>query len=174
MRLAALTFLACRGQVQTGICLFSLCSEPGDCRAALIWCLWATWVSSWVSDWFLGQSCFVLLLVVNVNNIIMVPSERSLVSHFSFTNTAVEQPQSAAFWTLITKYSVIWSYFFLVHSLNLLVFWLPSSLPEKKKNQQVPALLPLKLQCCSKETSPKHSSIPRLGPCTVPEVDYVC
>lgn len=131
----------------------------GDCRAALIWWLWATWVSSWASNWFLDQSWFVLPSAVNVNNTIMVPSECSSVSHFSFTNTAVEQPQCTAFWTLVIKYSVIWSYFFLV-------FWLSSSLPEKKKNQQLPAFLPLRLECYSKETSPKHSSMPRLGPRT--------
>ena len=82
MHLVALTFLACHGQVQTGSCLFSLCSEPGDHKAALIWWPRAAWVSSCVSKRFLDQSSFVLPLAMNANTI-TVPSLAASVSHFS-------------------------------------------------------------------------------------------
>lgn len=48
----------------------------------------------------------------------------------------------------------------------LTAFWFPSSLPERRGSQQWSHLLPWKLQCYSKESSPKRSSIPRLGPRT--------
>lgn len=48
----------------------------------------------------------------------------------------------------------------------LTAFWLPSSLPERKESQLWSQLLPLKLQCYSKETTLRCSSLPRLGPCT--------
>lgn len=94
--LAALTFLACDGQVQPGSRSFSLCSEPGDRRAALIWWPQPAWVSSCVSKWFLDPSWFVLPLTGNANTV-MVPSVPASVSHFSFTNTDVERPQCAPF-----------------------------------------------------------------------------
>lgn len=80
--------------------------------------------------WTIQTSYFVLPLTMNANTT-MAPSVPASVSHFSFTNTDMEMPQCALFWTLVTKYSVS-EVSFPGSQLCLTAFWLLSSIPERR------------------------------------------